>query len=212
MGARNTILTKLRKAQQPFTDRPAIENRRHMVPEQDLTSEQMIEQFVTEAKKLGCYVYQLNANDSFEQIMKLLGDDKSVLSWDEAYIPIDGLHNKLNDAGITIAEYNDGQVRAGITGVSSAFAATGSLVLQSGAGRYRNASLLPDLHIAILTPDQMMPDFEAWQQAQQAQGYPAFTKSSNTTIITGPSKTADIAQELIKGAHGPREVHIVILS
>jgi len=212
MGARNTILNKLRQAQQPFTERPPIENRRHMVPETNLSSEQMVEQFSTEAKKLGCYVYHLNANDGFEEIMELIGDDKSVLSWDDEYIPLDGLHKKLNEAGVTIAEYNNGHVRAGITGVSSAFAATGSLVLQSGAGRYRNSSLLPDLHIAILTPDQMMPDFEAWQQAQQEQGYPAFTQSSNTTIVTGPSKTADIAQELIKGAHGPREVHIIILS
>jgi len=212
MGARNHILNKLRQAQQPFTDRPPIENRRHMVPEKDLSQDEMLAQFSDEAKKLGCYVYQLNQNDAFEQIMQLLGDDKSILSWDEAHIPLNGIHQKLEAVGVSIAKYNDGQVRAGITGVTSAFAATGSLVLLSGAGRYRTASLLPDLHIAILTPDQMMPDFEAWQQAQQALGYPAFTKSSNTTIITGPSKTADIAQELIKGAHGPREVHIIILS
>ena len=211
MGARNRILNKLRQAQQPFTDRPPIENRRHMVPESNMTQDEMLAQFSDEAKKLGCYVYQLNQNDAFEQIMELLGDDKSILSWDEGHIPFNGLHKKLEAVGVSIAEYNDGQVRAGITGVTSAFAATGSLVLLSGAGRYRTASLLPDLHIAILTPDQMMPDFEAWQQAQQALGYPAFTKSSNTTIITGPSKTADIAQELIKGAHGPREVHIIIL-
>ena len=212
MGARNQILNKLRKAQQPFTDRPPIENRRHMVPETDLSQEEMLAQFSAEAKKLGCYVYQLNQNDAFEQIMELIGDDKSILSWDEAHIPLNGLHKKLETVGVSIAAYNDGQVRAGITGVTSAFAATGSLVLLSGAGRYRTASLLPDLHIAILTPDQMMPDFEAWQQAQQKEGYPAFTKSSNTTIISGPSKTADIAQELIKGAHGPREVHIIILT
>lgn len=212
MGARNHILNKLRQAQQPFTDRPPIENRRHMVPETDLSQDEMLAQFSAEAKKIGCYVYQLNRSDAFEQIMDLIGDDKSILSWDEEHIPFDGLHKKLEATGISIAQYNDGQVRAGVTGVSSAFAATGSLVLLSGAGRYRTASLLPDLHIAILTPDQMMLDFETWQQAQQKQGYPAFTQSSNTTIITGPSKTADIAQELIKGAHGPREVHIIILS
>lgn len=212
MGARDQILNKLRQAQQPFTDRPPIKNRRHMVPKSDLSQDEMVEQFTEEAKKLGCYVYQLNRNNAFEQIMELLGEDKSILSWDETSIPMDGLHKNLKTAGVTIADYDDGTVRSGITGVSSAFAATGSLVLLSGAGQYRTTSLLPDLHIALLTPDQMMPDFEAWQQAQQEQGYPAFTKSSNTTIISGPSKTADIAQELIKGAHGPREVHIMILT
>lgn len=212
MGARSQILNKLRQAQQPFVDRPPIEDRRHMVPKTELSQESLVEQFVEEAEKVGCYVYQLNRNGAFEQIMELIGGDKSVLSWDEASIPFDGLHKKLDTVGVTIADYDDGTVRAGITSVTSAFAATGSLVLLSGAGQYRTTSLLPDLHIALLTPDQMMPDFEAWQQTQQEHGYPAFTQASNTTIVTGPSKTADIAQELIKGAHGPREVHIMILT
>ena len=98
-----------------------------------------------------------------------------------------------------------------ITGVSTALAATGSLVLESGAGRYRSSSLLPDLHIALMTPERLLPDLEGWQEAQQARGYPAFRESSNTVIVTGPSKTADIGQQLIKGAHGPREVHIFVL-
>lgn len=211
MSARKQILKKLRQAQQPFDDIIPIENRRHMVPKTDLSQEERVDQFIEEAEKVGCYVYQLNQNDAFEQIMKLIGDDKSVLSWEEAFIPLDRLHAKLKSRGIAIADYNDGNVRCGVSGVTSAFAATGSLVLLSGAGRYRTTSLLPDLHIALLTPDQVMPDFETWQQAQKERGYPAFTQASNTTLITGPSKTADIAQELIQGAHGPREVHIIII-
>lgn len=212
MSSRNTILNKLRASQKPFEDVQPVEERHHMVPmSPELTQDDLLERFTQEAEALSCYVYHLNPNDAFEEIMDLVGDNKSVLSWDEEYIPLDGLHSKLNDAGISVADPKDGTALVGITGVASALSATGSLIVSSGTGRHRTASLLPDRHIAVMTLDQMYPDIETWQQAQQADGYPAFTKSSNTTIITGPSKTADIAQELIKGAHGPREVHIIVV-
>jgi len=60
--------------------------------------------------------------------------------------------------------------------------------------------------------EQILPDLESWEEAQRREGYPAFTRSSNTTIVSGPSKTADIAHQLVKGAHGPREVHVMILA
>ena len=212
MGARDRILNKLRQTQPALDEGRKIEARRHMVPLQNLSADERVEQFVTEAEKLGCHVYQMNQNHAIEQIMELIGGDKSILSWDKDQLPIPSLHETLEALGVTVGQYDDGELRVGITGAGAALAATGSLVLESGAGRYRTTSLLPDLHIALLRPEQILPDLESWQQSQQAQGYPAFTKSSNTTIVTGPSKTADIAQELIKGAHGPRELHIIILA
>lgn len=211
MSSREQILKKLRKAQQPFTDIKPIENRRHVVSMKDTSPENLLSRFIEEADKLGCYIYQLDAESAFDKILELMRDDTSILSWDDEYIPLANLHDLLGKAGKAIAHHKDGNVRVGVTGVSYALSATGSLVLQSGAGRYRTASLLPDVHIAVLTPDQIMIDIETWADLQKTKGFPAFTDSSNTTIVTGPSKTADIAQELIKGAHGPREVHIMIL-
>ena len=83
----------------------------------------------------------------------------------------------LDSLGVSVAEPNDGDVRVGITGATAALAATGSLVLESGAGRPRSASLLPDVHIALMTADQLHNDLEDWQLAQQASGYPAFRRS-----------------------------------
>lgn len=212
MSSRQKILSKLRSAQKPFQEVAPIEDRRHMVPlSPDLTADELLQRFTQEAQALSCYVYHLNAQDATTKIMDLIGDNQSVLSWSQEYIPLAGIHDELASAGVTIADHKDGSVLVGLSGVTSALAATGSLVVASGEGRYRTTSLLPDRHIAVMTLDQLYPDFEAWQQAQKANGYPAFRQSSNTTIITGPSKTADIAQELIKGAHGPREVHIIVL-
>ena len=211
MSAREHILGKLRKAQQPFTEVAPIDGRRHVVPAAELTEDQRLEQFIDAAESLGCYVYQVDRNEALEQIMDLLGGDKSVLSWDEPHLPFADLHGMLDTLGVGVSQHDDGDVRVGITGVNAALAATGSLVLESGGGRYRSASLLPDLHIALMKADQIVPDLESWGAAQAQRGYPAFKEASNTVIVTGPSKTADIGHQLVKGAHGPREVHVMIL-
>ena len=212
MSARDRILGKLRQTRKPFSDVQPIRERRHMIPRRDLSAQEQVQLFTDEAEAVGCFVYQLDQNAAFEQIMELIGDDRSVLSWEQGEILFEGLQGMLKSLGVTVAEKNDGDVRVGITGVSAALAATGSLVLESGGGRYRNASLLPDVHIALLRADQITPDLETWQQTQKDAGYPAFTEASNTTVITGPSKTADIAHQLVKGAHGPRELHVMILT
>ena len=183
-----------------------------MIPLGEMTPEQELERFIAEAKTLGCFVYQLDANSAIEQMMEIIGDDPTVLCWDDDELPLAGLHGMLGALGVGIAAPEDGAVRVGLTGVTAALAATGSLVLEGGAGRYRGTSLLPDVHIALMRAEQLLPDLETWQQLQQGEGYPAFTAASSTTMVTGPSKTADIGHQLVKGAHGPREVHIVILA
>ena len=212
MGARERILGRLRQARQPFTAVEPIANRRPVVPQREMTKSQRLEQFINEAETLGCTVYQLDRNEAVEQIMDLLDGDKSVLAWAAEQSPFHALHVILDSLGVRVGRHDDGDVRVGLTGVSAALAATGSLVLESGAGRYRSTSLLPDVHIALMRAEQILPDLESWEEAQRRDGYPAFRDSSYTTVISGPSKTADIAHQLVKGAHGPREVHVLILT
>ncbi len=211
MSAREQILSKLRQARQPFTDVQPIQDRQPMIPMAGLSAADQLSRFISEAEALGCCVYQLSPNEAIEQIMELLDGDKTVSSWDEAELPLPGLRGMLESLGVAVGAHKDGDTRLGITGVTAALAATGSLIVESGAGRYRSTSLLPDVHIALMRAEQILPDLESWQEAQRRAGYPAFTRSSNTTVISGPSKTADIAHQLVKGAHGPREVHVMIL-
>lgn len=182
-----------------------------MLPLPDLSAEERLDLFTREAEALGCVVHRMSRSEALEQIMDLLDGDKSALSWAEGEMPYAGLHDLLAELDVSIARDDDGAVRVGITGVSAALAATGSLVLESGAGRPRSASLLPDRHIALMTADQLLDDLESWQASQATLDYPAFKQASNTVIVTGPSKTADIGHQLVKGAHGPRELHILIL-
>ena len=212
MTARERILSRLRNARKPFTGVAPIAERREMAPSREMSADERAAQFISMAESLGCFVYQIDANEAVEQIMDLLDGDRAVLSWDESQMPLDGLHDTLGSLGVAVARHDDGDVRVGITGVTAALAATGSLVVESGAGRHRTTSLLPDVHIALMRADQILPDLETWAAAQGGLGHPAFTRASNTVIVTGPSKTADIGHQLVKGAHGPREVHVMVLS
>ncbi|MCY3574464.1 MAG: LUD domain-containing protein [Chloroflexi bacterium] len=218
-AARERILRRLRAAQASHAggrasglSRPSIQRRRRMIPPQEQTTEQRIEQFILAAEKLGSFVQRVaGPGEAVEQIMSLLAGDSRALAWEAAQLPIPDLRDMLAALGVEIAAQADEEARVGITGVSAALAGTGSLVLESGAGRYRATSLLPDLHIALLSPEQILPDLESWVEAQSKAGYRAFHDASNTVIISGPSKTADIGHELVKGAHGPRELHILLL-
>jgi L-lactate dehydrogenase complex protein LldG len=212
MSSRDAILNRLREAQQPFTDIPPLTERRRMVPLDDLSPAALLERFMQEAQKLNCLVQADAPAAVTDQIIALIGEDRMILSSDLAHVPLPMLGAALDSRGIRISPdpTADG-VRVGITGADALLAGTGSLVVCSGAGKPRATSLLPDIHIAIVKASQMVADFETWSAQQKSSGHSAYRAPANTIVISGPSKTADIAQELIKGAHGPRVLHIFIV-
>ena len=212
MSSRDRILKKLRRAQSPFTEVSPPTQHQPMTPIDDTSPAALRARFITEAQAISMTVTECeNDTAAINAVCDLVGADQKVLSWDADRIPLAGLHTALNDAGVQVAAHDDSDVRVGITGADAALAATGSLVLMSGPGQYRTVSLLPDLHIVILKADRIIPTLESWFAAQRADDLTAFRVSSNITLVSGPSKTADIAQELIKGAHGPRAVHILLV-
>jgi L-lactate dehydrogenase complex protein LldG len=97
----------------------------------------------------------------------------------------------------------------GITSAKYAIAETGTLVMQSGPGRERLASLLPPVHVAIVDSSQILPDLFDLFALLEASGVAAL--ASNLVLITGPSKTGDIELKLTTGVHGPGEWHVVII-
>jgi L-lactate dehydrogenase complex protein LldG len=168
--------------------------------------------FIEQAQKLSCTVTVCaSAGDAVETLLGLIGEDRSILSWDPACIPLPGLVSTLDQAGIQIAPSGDPSVRLGVTGADAALAATGSLVLSSGPGRPRSVSLLPTIHVAVITNEQIVPNMEAWAAALRSRGLAEFQRASSVLVISGPSRTADIAMQLVLGAHGPAELHILLL-
>jgi L-lactate dehydrogenase complex protein LldG len=72
----------------------------------------------------------------------------------------------------------------------------------------RLISLLPPVHIAVVTADRMLSGLD---ELLETLPLPA-EQSSSMVLITGPSRTADIEQTLVRGVHGPGEIHVVVLS
>ena len=93
----------------------------------------------------------------------------------------------------------------GITDVDCAIAESGSLVV-STSGRIRNAWITPPIHIAIVRAGEILPDLVDLFESR-----PDALDAASTTIITGPSKTADIEGVLVTGVHGPAAVEIVLV-
>lgn len=96
----------------------------------------------------------------------------------------------------------------GITGCFCAVAETGTLVLLSGAETFASAALLPETHIAIVPVSRVLRSIEdAFDLAKKERG--GLPRATN--FISGPSRTGDIEQTIVLGAHGPYRVHVILV-
>ncbi len=97
----------------------------------------------------------------------------------------------------------------GITGAYCGIAETGTLMLLSGPHTPGATSLLPETHIAVVRADRIVRTMEdAWTLLRREHG--AMPRAVN--FVSGPSRTADIEQTLVLGAHGPYRVHVVMVN
>jgi L-lactate dehydrogenase complex protein LldG len=123
-----------------------------------------------------------------------------------------GVVRALRDAGLDARTWREVTLDqlydfdAGVTDVTYAVAETGSLVIQTGPGHGRAISLVPNVHIAIVEPRNCVADLLDLMEKLREGGV-----GNNVTIITGPSKTADIEGALVVGVHGPGEVRVFML-
>ena len=100
------------------------------------------------------------------------------------------------------------QDKLGVTGAFAALAETGTLMLVSGPDSPASASLLPETHVAVLPASRIVAHMEtAWAMAREAYG--RLPRAVN--FISGPSRTADIEQRMVLGAHGPCRVRIIVV-
>jgi len=153
-----------------------------------------------------------------------------ILGWEESQLPISGLRAALADLQIAykvpridrlpglgsaekdLAWLNDYPVS--ITGADVGIAATGTIILRSGPGRPRVASLVAPLHIVLLRAADIWPTLEFWLSVLRELGQidQFFGDDVAQQVwISGPSRTADIELVLTLGMHGPRRVHVMII-
>ncbi|MBF9234978.1 LutC/YkgG family protein [Microvirga alba] len=101
-----------------------------------------------------------------------------------------------------------------LNAVSHAFggvAETGSLVLVSGPENPSTLNFLPDNHIIVVAAKDIAGDYESvWNRVRFTFGKGGMPRTVNW--ITGPSRSGDIEQTMLLGAHGPRRLHVVVVS
>lgn len=105
---------------------------------------------------------------------------------------------------------SDGHDLNAVSHAFSAVAETGTLVMTSGPDNPTTLNFLPDNHIVIVNAKDIAGDMEeAWSKVRFAHGKGEMPRTVN--FITGPSRSADIGQQLLLGAHGPRNLHIIVV-
>jgi len=136
-----------------------------------------------------------------EQVSKAtLWTTPDLLAWDVA--------GTLATLGVTIVSAQAGsrqvaECELGVTGMDAALAETGTLLLTASPERPRVVSLLPRVHLAILTPQALRADLHHAFADVRAGGY--------SVLVTGPSRTADIELTLTLGVHGPKSLYVWVL-
>ncbi|MGH3649762.1 MAG: LutC/YkgG family protein [Acidimicrobiia bacterium] len=191
---------------------------RSELPEPDETD--LITRFRARAQDVNAVVHGPASRHGVARVVAGIaaGHDASrFIAWD--LLPASGVPAALGAAGLERVDHivaaeerlehnlTYRHLDVGVTGALAAIAESGSIVLSHGEGRPRIASLVPDVHIALVEVAVLEPTLAHW-----AHKYPeAAARTTNLVLVTGPSRTADIEQELNLGVHGPRHVHIVMI-
>src|SRR5205823_12638496 len=112
-------------------------------------------------------------------------------------------------AGLSIeSRPASGNDRLGITGCACAIAETGTIAITARAATPTATALLPDTHVAIVRADRIVSGMEdAFALIRGEHG--AMPRALN--FISGPSRTGDIEQTIVLGAHGPFRVHLLVI-
>jgi L-lactate utilization protein LutC len=99
------------------------------------------------------------------------------------------------------------RAEVGITSADYALADTGTLVMIASPAEARLVSLVPPAHIAVVPAERVLSGLD---ELFTLHPLPA-NETSSMVLITGPSRTADIEQILVRGVHGPGEIHVVVV-
>ena len=138
--------------------------------------------------------------------MNAIVSARSVLAWDARQLPYDVDRVLVGAARGSSPRDLQAAAQIGVTGCDAAIAETGSLVLLSGEGKPRTASLLPPIHLAIVSEADLRDTMDEFFRERAAD----IAGAACCTVVTGPSRTADIELTLTLGVHGPGQVIVIV--
>lgn len=217
MSARNNILAKLKSQVEGANYDLLPEESAYHYPEQ--SKAEMVEQFVsnltanhaeiidTSVDELGKEIHQALAKRG---IKKLLHGSNEQYDHALAEIAEEGTDLVCYDFELTgdNKNYLFNDIEAGISGSVACIAQTGTIVIWPTKAEPRTLSLVPPLHIVVVDANSM---YQTFGQIMAEQGWKD-KLPTNIVLASGPSKTADIQQTLAYGAHGPKELVVLMLN
>uniref|UniRef100_A0A831U1I7 Lactate utilization protein n=1 Tax=Geobacter metallireducens TaxID=28232 RepID=A0A831U1I7_GEOME len=164
----------------------------------------MVDQFSTAAEAFGAAVKRFTSRDEAIAALRGIVAGRPAAA---SELPAE-VRQQLGDLAHVPLHALD-RAEVGISFASAGIAATGSLLLELSDPASRSATALPPIHAAFLKASAIVPDLYALSDTLSA--LLSSPGSRYLSIITGPSRTADIERVLTIGVHGPKELHILIL-
>lgn len=105
---------------------------------------------------------------------------------------------------------SDGDDPVGLSQAFAGVAESGTLMLESGSDNPTTLNFLPETHCVVIRASDISGDYEtAWSTVREKHGKGNMPRTVN--MITGPSRSGDIEQTLLLGAHGPRALQIFVV-
>ncbi|SAL46882.1 LutC/YkgG family protein [Caballeronia telluris] len=216
-AARRNILARIRSAQgRPLAptdaERAAVEEylARHPAgprPELPSTQAELIARFTLEAERLSTTVAQVQSpGDAPVEALRYL-QSLNLGTGAVAWPSLADLRWATAGMQVQMRKPVDADL-VGITGCFCATAETGSLVLLAGPDTPASGALLPQTHIAIVPASRIVAAHEdafALMRAERGE----LPRAVN--FVSGPSRTGDIEQTIVLGAHGPYRVHVIVV-
>jgi len=117
----------------------------------------------------------------------------------------EALCQRLPGLAFEVTRQRAAEARVGVTEFDWAIANTGTLAVAADAVEERLAATLPEVHVALADPARMVPDLPALLAVLGP------SRTRYLSLVTGPSRTADIERVLTIGVHGPRRLVIAFV-
>jgi len=205
-------------------DKPAVMDR-----------ETLTQRFLAELSRLGGHGVRAGSPGEVVDYVRTVAAGGAVVMWDDPLLARLGLASALaggpaaalagapTEPGLEVTVWGPALGRAaaksiaagsrtGITSAAWGVAETGTIVLPTGTGQGRLVSLLPPVHIALLPEEHLLPSVAELFRVLAREARTGSALPSSLSLATGPSRSADIENDLTIGVHGPVEVHVVLLS
>ncbi len=159
------------------------------------------------------YIHRLSQETAVKRVVR---SDQEVFHQAPVDNMLEGLGAKVQVMARehpSVGSFDPATADLGITGADYAIAETGTVVLLPRQGVSRLVSLLPPVHVALVRRAQVLESLDDLYLLRRLEYHrKGGDVGTYMNFITGPSRTADIEQTLVIGAHGPRETHMIILN